>query len=82
VPPGGALRVAFRVDPGWEALEARLLVDGEDVTDRCGERVAATFPASRIELVYTPPDGWAPGRHEASVLAPGEPPQAWTFTAG
>ncbi len=80
MPPGGALRVAFRVDPGWETLAARLLVDGEDVTGACGQRIAATFPPSRVELVYSPAGGWAPGRHEAVVLAPGEPPDAWTFT--
>jgi hypothetical protein len=82
VPPGGALRVAFQVAPEWEALQARLLVDGEDVTAACGQRVAATFPPSRVELVYIPPDGWAPGRHEAAVVAPGAARQGWTFSAG
>jgi hypothetical protein len=33
-----------------------------------------------VELVYAPAGGWAPGGHEAVVLAPGEPPDAWTFT--
>ena len=80
MPPGGALRVAFKVDPGWEALAARLLVDGEDVTDASGQRVAQTFPPSRVELVYAPPGGWAPGLHEAAVVAPGAAPDAWAFT--
>lgn len=80
VPPGAALRVAFRVEPGWESLAARLLVDGEDVTDASGQRVAGTFPPSRVELVYTPPGGWAPGGHEAAVVAPGAEPDTWTFT--
>ena len=80
MPPGGALRVAFRVDPGWESLAARLLVDGEDVTDACGLRVAATDPPSRVELVYSPPGGWPPGTHEATVRAPGAAPDTWTFT--
>jgi hypothetical protein len=80
VPSGGTLRVAFKVDPGWEALAARLLVDGEDVTGASMQRVAATFPPSRVELVYTPPHGWVPGRHEAAVAAPGAAPDAWSFT--
>ncbi len=75
LPPGAALRVGFRLAPGAEALAARLVVDGEDVTGACAERVAPTFPASRVELLYTPPGGWAPGEHEAA--AGGE---TWTFT--
>jgi len=55
-------------------------VDGEDVTDACGQRVAGTEPPSRVELVYSPAGGWAPGAHEAAVLAPGAAPDAWTFT--
>jgi hypothetical protein len=82
VAPGGQLRVAFQVDPGWEALAARLLVDGEDVTDACGQRLARTWPPSRVELVYAPPRGWAPGRHAAAVAAPGALADSWTFTAG
>ena len=66
--PGAALRVAFRVEPGWEALSARLLVDGEDVTAVSGQRIAATFPPSRVELVYAPAGGWTPGEHEAAVV--------------
>jgi hypothetical protein len=81
VPPGGALRVALAVEPEWEALSARLLVDGEDITDACRQRVAATWPPSRVELIYSPRDGWAPGAHEATLLAPGAHPDAWTFTA-
>ena len=80
MPPGGALRVAFAVAPGWEALEARLLVDGEDVTDACGQRVAGTWPLSRVELVYAPPGGWAPGAHEAVVVAPDAAPEPWSFS--
>jgi hypothetical protein len=80
MPPGGALRVAFKVDPGWTELAARLHVDGEDVTGASGQRVAGTHPPSRVELVYAPPDGWAPGPHEAAVIAPGESPDAWTFS--
>ena len=80
MPPGAALRVGFRVDPGWRSLAARLRVDGEDVTGACGQRVAATEPPSRVELVYSPPGGWAPGSHEATVLVPGVPPDSWTFT--
>jgi hypothetical protein len=81
LPPGGALRVGLRVDPGWQSLVARLLVDGEDVTAASGQRIAATFPASRVELVYAPADGWAPGEHEvAVVLGDGLPPEAWTFS--
>jgi hypothetical protein len=80
VPPGGALRVAFKVAPGWKSLAARLLVDGEDVTGASGQRIAGTHPPSRVELVYVPPGGWAPGVHEAAVVAPGAPPDAWTFT--
>jgi hypothetical protein len=82
MPPGGALRVAFKVGPSWESLAARLLVDGEDVTAASGQRVAGTHPPSRVELVYAPPGGWAPGGHEAAVLAPGAPPDRWTFTVG
>jgi hypothetical protein len=51
------------------------MVDGEDVTDACLQRVAPTFPASRVELLYTPPGGWAPGKHEASVAG-----ETWSFT--
>ena len=80
MPPGGSLRVAFKVAPAWESLAARLLVDGEDVTGRCAQRIAATHPPSRVELVYAPPGGWAPGAHEAAVVAPGAAPDAWTFT--
>ena len=80
MPPGVALRVAFKVGPGWDALAARLLVDGEDVTGASGQRVAGTHPPSRVELVYKPPGGWAPGAHEAAVIAPGAAPDAWTFT--
>ena len=79
LPPGGAVRVAFGVDPGWERLTARLLVDGEDVTAESGLRVAATYPPSRVELVYAPPGGWAPGEHEAAVVLAGAEPDAWTF---
>jgi hypothetical protein len=81
VPAGGALRVAFRVDPGWRSLAARLLVDGEDVTADSGLRVAPTQPPSRVELVYVPAGGWAPGEHEAAVAGDGAP-EAWTFSAG
>ena len=81
MPPGGALRVAFDVDPGWERLEARLLVDGRDVTDACGLRVAPTQPPRRVELVYAPPGGWTTGGHEAAVLVPGARPERWRFTA-
>ena len=81
VPPGGALRVAFKVEPGHVALAARLLVDGQDVTDASGQRVAGTFPPSRVELVYSPPGGWSPGPHEAAIVpAPGATPDAWSFT--
>jgi hypothetical protein len=80
VPPGGALRVAFKLAPGRQALAARLLVDGEDVTDASAQRVAGTFPPSRVELVYAPPGGWAPGSHEAAIVAPGAEQDAWTFT--
>jgi hypothetical protein len=81
VPPGGALRVAFKVGPGHESLAARLLVDGRDVTDASGQRVAGTFPPSRVELVYSPPGGWSRGAHEATVvLAPGSAPDTWSFT--
>jgi hypothetical protein len=81
LPPGGALRVGFRVDPGWQSLVARLLVDGEDVTAACGQRIATTFPASRVELVYAPAGGWAPGEHEAVVLlGDGVSPESWTFS--
>ena len=72
--------MAFRVDPGWRELAARLLVDGADVTAECGQRVAATFPPSRVELVYAPAGGWSPGRHEVVVHAPGEPPDEWSFS--
>ena len=82
MPPDGALRVAFKVEPGWESLAARLLVDGEDVTDASGQRVAGTFPPSRVELVYAPPGGWAPGGRAAAVVAPGAAPDAWTFSVG
>jgi hypothetical protein len=81
VPPGGELRVAFKVEPGWESLSARLLVDGADVTDACRQRVAGTWPPSRVELVYTPPGRWSPGDHEAAVVAEDAPPDAWTFSA-
>jgi len=73
LPPGSALRVALRL--GGEALRARLHVDGEDVTDACAERVAPTFPASRIELLYTPPGGWTPGEHVAEIAG-----ERWTFS--
>ena len=75
LPPGAALRVGFRLAEGAGALAARLLVDGEDVTEACAQRVAPTFPVSRVELLYTPPGGWSPGEHEASVAG-----EAWTFT--
>ena len=73
LPSGSALRVGLRL--GGEALSARLRVDGEDVTDACAERVAPTFPASRIELLYTPPGGWRPGEHEAEIAG-----ERWTFS--
>jgi hypothetical protein len=75
LPPGAALRVGFRLDPGSDALAARLVVDGEDVTDACAQRVAPTHPASRVELLYTPDGGWAPGEHEATIAG-----ETWTFT--
>ena len=80
VPPGGALRVALAVEPGWEALASRLLVDGDDVTAACRQRVAATWPPSRVDLIYKPPRGWAPGPHEATLLVPGAHPDTWRFT--
>ena len=80
LPPGTPLRVAFRVDPGWESLAARLLVDGDDVTEESGQRIAATYPPSRVELVYSPPGGWTRGEHEAAVVLHGAPPDAWTFS--
>ena len=80
MPPGVALRVALAVAPEWKTLAARLLVDGEDVTDACRQRVAATWPPSRVELIYAPRDGWSPGSHEATLLAPGAHPDAWRFT--
>jgi hypothetical protein len=82
LPPGAVLLVAFKVDPDWESLAARLLVDGEDVTDACGQRVAGTHPPSRVELVYSPPGGWTVGPHEAAVVGPGEEPDRWTFGVG
>jgi hypothetical protein len=82
MPPGGALRVAFAVGPGWESLAARLLVDGEDVTGASGQRVAGTHPPRRVELVYAPAGGWAPGGHEAAVVTPGAARDGWTFTVG
>jgi hypothetical protein len=75
LPPGAALRVGFRLSEGSGALAARLHVDGEDVTDDCAQRVAPTFPASRVELLYTPEGGWSPGVHEAAVAG-----ERWTFT--
>jgi hypothetical protein len=75
LPPGAALRVGFRLAPGSDALAARLLVDGEDVTDACAQRVAPTHPPSRVELIYAPEGGWAPGAHEAAVAG-----ERWTFT--
>jgi len=75
LPPGAALRVGFRLAAGTGTLGARLRVDGEDVTDACAQRVAPTFPASRVELLYTPDGGWSPGVHEAAV---GD--DVWTFT--
>jgi hypothetical protein len=81
VPPGGVLRVALAVEPDWEALRTRLLVDGEDVTQDCRQRIAPTWPPSRVELLYAPPGGWAPGDHEATLLAPLAHPDAWRFTA-
>ncbi len=75
LPPGAALRVGFRLADGAGALAATLIVDGEDVTEACAQRVAPTFPASRVELLYAPPGGWAPGEHEASVDG-----ETWTFT--
>jgi hypothetical protein len=80
VPPGAALRVAFAVDPGWESLAARLLVDGQDVTAEGGQRIAGTHPPSRVELVYAPPGGWTAGEHEAAVVLDGAAPDAWTFS--
>ena len=77
---GAALRVAFRLSPGSPQLDARLLVDGDDVTDACAQRAAPTFPASRIELLYVPDGGWRPGDHEATIVAPGDEPVGWTFT--
>jgi hypothetical protein len=50
-------------------------VDGEDVTDACAQRIAATHPASRVELLYTPDGGWPPGEHEVAVGS-----ERWTFT--
>ena len=80
LPPGGALRVAFGVDPGWESLTARLLIDGEDVTAESALRVAATQPPSRVELVYVPPGGgWTPGEHEAAVVLDAGP-DTWRFS--
>jgi hypothetical protein len=78
--PGAALRVAFRVGRGWEGLNARLLVDGEDVTQDSGQRIAATFPLSRVELVYAPAGGWSTGEHEAAVVLEGAATEAWTFS--
>ena len=78
--PGTALRVAFRVDHGWDPLTARLLVDGEDVTDASGQRIASTFPLSRVELVYAPAGGWTTGEHEAAVVLEGSTTEAWTFS--
>jgi hypothetical protein len=74
--------VAFRLGPGSDGPAARLLVDGEDVTEACAQRIAPTFPPSRMELLYTPPGGWAAGVHEAAVLVPGEAPDAWSFRVG
>jgi hypothetical protein len=81
VPPGGVLRVALAVEPDWEALDSTLVVDGDDVTATCRQRVAATWPPSRVELIYSPPGGWAPGDHEATLHAPGAHPDTWRFTA-
>jgi hypothetical protein len=82
VPPGAPLRVAFQVDPGWESLAARLLVDGHDVTGESRQRIAPTYPPSRVELVYAPAGGWSPGPHEAAVVTAGGAPDAWTFSVG
>ena len=71
--------MGFRITGGADALAARLLVDGEDVTDACLQRVAPTFPASRVELLYTPAGGWSPGPHEAAVVL-GDTPDTWAFT--
>jgi hypothetical protein len=76
--PGEALRVGFRITEGADALAARLLVDGEDVTEACLQRVAPTFPASRVELLYTPEGGWEPGPHEAAVVLGGSS-DTWAF---
>ena len=69
------MRVGFRLDGGAGALAARLVVDGEDVTDACDQRVAPTHPASRVELLYTPPGGWSPGEHAVEVAG-----ERWAFT--
>jgi hypothetical protein len=69
------LRVGFRLAGGAGVLAARLRVDGKDVTDACARRIAPTHPASRVELLYTPPGGWTPGEHEAAVAG-----ERWTFT--
>jgi hypothetical protein len=79
LPPGAALRVGFRITEGADALAATLIVDGEDVTEACLQRVAPTFPASRVELLYTPDGGWEPGSHEAAVVLGGTR-DTWTFT--
>lgn len=31
-------------------------------------------------VAYTLPGGWAPGAHEAAVVAPGAEPDSWAFS--
>ena len=50
------------------------------MTEASGQRIAATFPLSRVELVYAPAGGWTTGEHEAAVVLEGAATEAWTFS--
>ena len=82
LPPGGALRVAFKVEPGLGV--ARGAAAGRRGGRHRRERRSASRARSRraaSSCVYAPDGGWAPGEHEAAVARARRARRTrWTFT--
>jgi len=54
----------LELDPDWSPEGVRLLLDGEDVTDRCQIRTDRAHPPRRAEIVLA---GLPPGAQQAHL---------------
>src|SRR5688572_11062981 len=88
-PPGGAfvgrnvnVRITFdfRRSPRSSPGSLVFYIDGKDVTDQALRGATEDVPPSHAELVFTPKEGWAPGRHGVKVEIDGPATSySWQF---